>query len=121
MCEPPDAKTPTYCLPFFPSQLIGIEFTSIPTFVTQSSLPVRESNARNLPSTVAPTKTSPPAVAIDPPLVVGVPVLGTPSLSSSSNDPSGTFHAMSPEFTFTATISPHAGCWHGHCFGASPK
>src|ERR1700736_3002778 len=121
MWEPPDAKTPTYCLLFFPSHVMGMEFTSKPTFVTHSSLPVRESNARNLPSSVAPTNTSPPAVAMAPPFVVGVPVLGTPSLSSSSNDPSGTRHAISPEFTLTATISPHGGCWHGQCFVPSQK
>ena len=118
---PPEANTPTYCLPFLFFQVMGIEFTSTPKLVTHSSFPVRESNARNFPSSVAPMKTRPPAVAIDPPLVVGVPVLGTPSLSSSSKEPSGTRHAMSPEFTFTATSSPHGGFWHGQCFLPSQK
>src|SRR5262249_62156541 len=26
--------------------------------------------------------------------------------------PSGTFHAISPVLTLTATSSPHGGCWH---------
>src|SRR5258708_6919194 len=64
---------------------------------------------------------SSPTSATDPPLVVGVPVLGTPSLSSSSKDPSGPRHATSPEFTLTATIAPHGGCWQGHCLVPSQK
>src|SRR5258706_15713907 len=70
---------------------------------------------------VAPTNTRPPAVAMDPPLVVGVPVLGTPSLSSSAKDPSGTRQAISPVLMFTATISPQGGCWQGHCLVPSQK
>src|ERR1043165_3565866 len=121
MCDPPEANTPMYCLPFFPCQLTGTEFTSMPTSVTHSSAPVFESKARNFPSMVAPTNTRPPAVAMDPPLVVGVPVFGTPSLSSSANEPRGTRHAMSPVFTFTATISPQGGWLHGHCLVPSQK
>src|SRR5260221_347255 len=110
-----------YCLLFLPRQLIGTEFTSMPVSVTQSSAPVRESKARNLPSTVAPTNTRPPAVAMDPPLVVGVPVFFTPSLSSSAKEPNGTRHAISPVFTFTASSSPHGGCWQGHRLRPSQK
>ncbi len=56
--------------------------------------------------------TSPPAVAIGPPMF-GAPVLGIPFAVSSSNSPRGTRHAISPVLTLTALSSPHGGCWHG--------
>src|SRR3954468_21880021 len=59
--------------------------------------------------------TTPPAVAIDPP-ILGVPVLGTPLASSSANEPSGTRHAISPVLTLTAISSPHGGYAHSQFF-----
>ena len=89
-----------------PSHVIGIEFTSIPKSVIHSSLPVRESNARNLPSSVAPMKTRPPAVTMDPPLVVGVPVLGTPSLSNSANESRGPARRSPPNHIHRYQFAP---------------
>src|SRR5207244_939289 len=60
--------------------------------VTQSSFPVSESKARKRLSLVPAMKTSPPAVAIDPPRL-GTPVLGMPFASSSSTTPRGHFQA----------------------------
>src|SRR3954471_22110967 len=57
---------------------------------------------------VAPMNTRLPAVVIAAP-EFGVPVGLTPFAVSSSNSPSGTRHAMSPVFAFTATSSPHGG------------
>src|SRR5579871_5268422 len=86
----PPAMTATYCLPFFPIQVIGFALTITLRSVDQSSIPLFSSKALNLPSAAAPMNTSPPAVAIGPPLFKGVPVFGTPNLSSSWNDPNGT-------------------------------
>src|SRR5882724_6583203 len=68
---------------------------------------------------VAPTNSRPPAVAMAPPRGSGVPVFGTPSASSSANEPNGSRQAISPVFTFTARISPHGGVWQGHFFAPS--
>src|SRR5262245_62310447 len=59
---------------------------------------------------VAPIKTRSPAVVMLPPRL-GVPVL-IPLASSSSKMPSGTCHAISPVFAFTATSFPHGGALH---------
>src|SRR5215510_10923271 len=64
---------------------------------------------------VAPTKISPLAVAMLPP-TFGVPVLPNPFSSSDLNTPIGTFHAISPRLTSTATSSPNGGAEHGILF-----
>src|ERR1700731_1514117 len=93
---------------------MGVALAASTNLVFQISLPVRASNAWKRQWILAPINTSPPAVTIGPPRCSGVPVLGTPSASNSSNDPRGTRHATSPVLTLTATISPHGGGWHGH-------
>src|SRR5690242_11228287 len=85
-----------------------------------SSLPVRESNARNRRSFVAPMKTRPDAVAMDPPMF-NAPVPCTPRASSSSTTPSGVRHAISPVLTFTAVNRPHGGFWQGYRFGSQNR
>src|SRR5215471_1724481 len=81
------------------------------SFAVQSSLPLFESTARKRLSFVAAIKTSPPAVAIGPPMFRR-PVFFFPS-GNSSVTPSGTFQAISPVLAFTATRLPHGGFWHG--------
>src|SRR5512138_2399230 len=90
---------------------MGTAWALISSFAAHSSLPVLESNARNRLSLVAAMKTRPPAVAIGPPILKR-PVFFFPS-GNSSVMPSGTFHATSPVFAFTATRCPHGGFWHG--------
>src|SRR5262245_5462815 len=82
------------------------------TPVSHSNFPVFDSNARNFPSTVAPIKTRPPAVAIAPPMF-GVPAPFTPFASRSGKLPSGTFQATSPFAALIAYSWPHGGFWHG--------
>ena len=77
----PPAATTTYCLPSRPSYVIGVASAVAPISPTHSSLPVRESNARNRASSVAPTNTTPPAVAIDPPMLM-VPLFSKADPSS---------------------------------------
>src|SRR6266511_3472409 len=91
----------------------GTEWAGASTLASHSSFPLFESNARNLPSTVAPMNTNPPAVAIAPPMF-GVPAPFTPFASRLGKLPSGTFHATSPVAALTAYSSPHGGFWHGH-------
>src|SRR5215471_9396714 len=81
------------------------------SFAVQSSLPLFESTARKRLSFVAAIKTSPPAVAIGPPMFKR-PVFFLPS-GNSSVTPNGTFHATSPVLALTATRWPHGGFWHG--------
>src|SRR5262245_35329435 len=104
---PPPADTTTYCFPSRPTYVDGIECAGASSFSLQSSFPFRASNARKRPSIVAPINTRSPAVVMLPPRL-GVPVL-IPLASSSSKIPSGTCHLISPEFTSTATSSPHGG------------
>src|SRR3569833_3152863 len=112
-CAGPPATIATYCYPFRrPCQLIGVALPLAASGADHTISPVFESNARNIESFVAATQTRPPAVAMVPP-AFGVPAFFRPSASMPGNEPSGTFHAMSPVFTFTAVSSPHGGCWHG--------
>src|ERR1700681_4597173 len=90
---------------------MGIACALISSLVTHSSFPVFESNARKRLSLVAPMNTSPPAVAIGPPMF-SRPVLRLPS-GNSSVTPSVTCHANSPVLAFTAISRPHGGFWHG--------
>ena len=71
-----------------------------------AALPVFDSNARKRQSIVAPMKRTPPAVAMLPPMF-SVPVLPKPFSFSDSKNPNGTFHAISPRLTSTATSSPN--------------
>src|SRR5580704_6779266 len=107
----PVAFTTTYCRPSLPSYVLGTEPAAASSLNDHSSLPVFASNARKRLSSVAPTNTSPPAVAIGPPMP-GRPVFCL-SAGRLSVMPSGTFHAISPVFTLTATSSPQGGCEHG--------
>ena len=74
-------------------------------------MPVFESNARKRRSSVAPMKTSPPAVTVGPALPLP-PVLRLPS-GSASVVPSVVCHAISPVFALTAISRDHGGRWHG--------
>src|SRR6476659_230058 len=105
---PPVDVITTYWIPSLPRYVLGVACAAPPSFTVHNSLPVLASNARNRASSVAPTKTRPPAVAIDPPLP-GRPVRCL-SGGRLSVTPSGTRHAKSPVLTLTATRSPHGGC-----------
>src|SRR4029450_10974026 len=109
---PPPAATTTYWRRSLPMNVIGTLCAHASSSVSQSCLPVRDSNARKRQSMVAPMKRSPLAVAMLPPMF-GVPVLPNPFAFSDSMTPIGTFHAMSPRLTSTATSSPNGGAEHG--------
>src|SRR5438105_2557203 len=96
MPPPPDAVIATYCLPFFAWYVIGTAIALLSSFVAQSSFPVLASNARKRLSFVAPMNTTPPAVAMEPPILMR-PVFFFPS-GSSSVTPNVTCHAISPVF-----------------------
>src|SRR5262245_42931989 len=110
MPPPPDPVIATYCLPLA-SYVIGTAIALLSSFVTQSSFPVFASNARNRLSFVAPLNTTPPAVAIDPPILI-LPVFFFPS-GSSSVMPNTTCQTISPVFALIAVNCPHGGFWHG--------
>src|SRR4029434_9288808 len=97
---------------------MGTAWALISSFAVHSSLPDFESKARKRLSLVAAIKTTPPAVAIGPPMLKR-PVFFFPS-GNSSVMPSGTFHAMSPVLAFTAIKCPHGGFWHGHARAPEP-
>src|SRR3954465_4781919 len=103
---PPPAATTTYCRPSLPRKVIGVTWAQAGSSVSHSCLPVFDSKARKRQSIVAPMKTTPPAVAMLPPML-SVPVLSKPLSFSDWKNPSGTFHATSPLFTSTATSSPN--------------
>ena len=111
---PPPAAMTTYCAPSLPRYVIGVAFPLAGSSVTHSSLPVFASNARNRLSTVAPMKTRPLPVAMLPP-IFRMPLFSpiSPSSARSSLMPSGTLHAISPEFASTATRAPYGGAVHG--------
>ena len=94
---------------------MGTECALASSSVSQSWAPVRESKARNRLSLVAPTKSRPPAVAMVPPMFKA-PVLAKPWAFKRSTNPRGTFHAISPRLTSTATSSPNGGAEHGILF-----
>src|SRR5579859_6582545 len=91
---------------------MGIACALISSFVTHSSFPVFELNARKRRSLVAPMNTSPPAVAMGPP-IFSRPVFLLPS-GNSSVTPNVTCQANSPVLALTAISRPHGGFWHGH-------
>src|SRR5262249_53385212 len=91
--------------------VIGTAIALLSIFVIHSSFPVFASKARKRLSLVAPMNTTPPAVAIDPPMLIR-PVFFFPS-GSSSVTPSVTCQAMSPVFALIAVNWPHGGFWHG--------
>jgi len=97
--------------------LIGLALPAASSFVTHSSLPVFESNARKRRSSVAPTNTSPPAVTVGPALPLP-PTFCFPS-GRFSLIPSVVCHAIAPVFALTATSLPHGGRWHG-ALGPTP-
>src|SRR5262249_50320957 len=109
---PPPAATTTYCRPSLPRKVIGTECAHAGSSVSHSCLPVFDSNARKRQSIVAPMKSTPPAVTMLPPML-SVPVWPNPFAFSDSTTPSGTFHAISPRLTSTATSSPNGGAEHG--------
>src|SRR5207249_10688989 len=109
---PPPAATTTYCRPSLPRNVIGTACAHAGSSVSHSCLPLFDSNARNRQSIVAPMKSTPPAVTMLPPML-GVPVLSKPFAFSDSKNPIGTFHAISPRLTSTATSSPNGGAEHG--------
>src|SRR5438552_12875815 len=86
---------------------MGVACAAPPSLKVHSSLPFLASNARKRPSSVEPTKTSPPAVAMVPPFP-GRPVFCL-SGGRVSVTPSGTRHANSPVFTLTAVNCPQGG------------
>src|SRR5580765_2134341 len=109
---PPPAATTTYWRLSLPRKVIGVVCAHAGSSVSQSCLPLRDSNARKRQSMVAPMKISPLAVAMLPPMF-SVPVLSKPFALSDSTNPSGTLHATSPRLTSRATSSPNGGAEHG--------
>src|SRR5665213_1605953 len=87
--------------------------------VSHSCFPVFESNARKRLSLVAPMNSSPPAVAIEPPMLRRQ-VFCFPA-GSSSVTPKGIFHTTSPVFPLMAINWPHGGFWHGHALAPEFK
>src|SRR5262245_4640544 len=100
--------------------VIGTLWAQASSCVSHRRRPVRDSNARNRQSIVAPTNTRPLAVAMLPP-TPSVPVSANPFSFSASTTPSGTFHAISPRLTSTATSSPNGGAEHGILFSGFQK
>ena len=94
-----------------PDTIIGFALPTSSSFVAHSSLPVFESNARKRRSSVAPTKTRPPAVTVGPALPLP-PVFCFPA-GRKSFTPSVVSHAISPVFALTAISRDHGGRWHG--------
>src|SRR5665213_245569 len=86
---------------------------------SHNPLPVFESNARKRLSLVAPMNSSPPAVAIEPPMFKR-PVFCLPA-GSSSVTPKGIFHTTSPVLPLIAINWPHGGFWHGHALAPEFK
>src|SRR5690349_20626845 len=64
--------------------------------------------------------TSPPAVAIEPPMF-GAPVLSMPRVSRLSFTPSGTVHRNSPVARSIACSFPHGGRWHGRSLSSQKR
>src|SRR6266545_3124930 len=83
---PPPAATTTYWRLSLPRKVIGVVCAHAGSSVSQSCLPVRDSNARKRQSIVAPTKMTPPAVAMLPPMF-SVPVLSSPFAFNDSTNP----------------------------------
>src|SRR5580765_2688199 len=109
---PPPAATTTYWRLSLPRKVIGVVCAHAGSSVSQSCLPLRDSNARKRQSMVAPMKISPLAVAMLPPMF-SVPVLSKPFALSDSTKPNGTLHATSPRLTSSASSSPNGGAEHG--------
>src|SRR5436190_10379088 len=109
---PPPAATTTYWRPSLPRNVIGVVCAHAGSSVSHNCLPVRDSNARNRQSIVAPMKMTPPAVAMLPPRF-SVPVLSNPFAFSGAMNPSGTSQTISPRLTSSATSSPNGGAEHG--------
>src|SRR5688572_21835457 len=106
---PPPAATTTNCRPLLgPRYVMGVACALAGNRVIHSSSPVSLSNARNLPSFVAPIKTSPPAVTIDPPRF-DAPVFGIPRAVSSSYSPRVDRQRCSPLLRSMAVRLPHGG------------
>ncbi len=111
---PPDAENEraTYCLPSFPWYVMGVAVMLLSTFV-DPVCPCGNQKPGSGYQLVAPMNTSPGAVAIGPPLPA-VPTLFFPS-GMLVLMPSGTFHAISPVFAFTATRLNQTAQKHGGC------
>src|SRR6185369_15575778 len=112
---PPPAATTTYWRRSLPMNVIGKLWAHASSWVSHNCLPLFDSNARKRQSMVAPTKIRPLAVAIVPPMFA-VPVLPKPFSFNESITPNGTFQAISPRLTSTATNSPNGGAEHGMRF-----
>lgn len=111
---PPPAAITTYCLPvFFPRNVIGVACPLAGSITDNSSFPLPLSNARKRRSSVAPIKTNPPAVTIDPPMFA-VPVGGRPFASNTSTTPNTVRHRNSPLSRSMAVKCPQGGFWHGY-------
>src|SRR6266516_901997 len=97
----------TYCFALLAWYEIGVALPTASSFVTQSSLPVFELNARKRRSSVAATNTSPPAVTVGPALPLP-PTFCFPG-GRLSLIPSVVCHAISPVLALTATSRDHGG------------
>src|SRR6185437_1208229 len=102
----PPAQITTYCRPSYEYD-IGVDWALAGSSALQTSLPVRESKARNRVSIADASKTNPPAVAVGPPRFT------EPAGAPGAIDPNGTSHRFSPVFKSTAVSVPHGGGLHG--------
>ena len=110
---PPPAATTTYWRPSLPRKVIGVRGAHAGELrFPRAACRSVDSKARKRQSIVAPMKMRPLAVAMLPPMF-GVPVLSKPCAFERSKNPSGTFHAISPRLTSSATSSPNGGAEHG--------
>ena len=103
-----------------PRNVIGTEWALASSSVSHKTLPSVEEKARKRLSLLAPMKIRPLAVEMPPPML-RAPVFSMPFALSEGVKPSGTFQAMSPVLTFTATSSPKGGAWQGILFSGFQK
>src|SRR5437588_8273801 len=110
----PPADTSTYCFPFGPRNVMGVERALVGNAPFHNSLPATTSNARMAGSSVPAMNTSPPAVTIGPPKPTE-PKLGGAAgdLPSAGNCPRGTVHLISPVLASMALSVPHGGGLQG--------
>src|ERR1700730_4510541 len=114
----PPAEITTYCLPFGPRNVIGVDRALVGSVPFHSSFPLVTSKARIAGSSVPAIKIRPPAVAIGPPRTIDPNSLGAAgALPIGGNCPRGTVHLMSPESVSTAFSTPQGGALQGEPSG----
>src|SRR5689334_11800381 len=109
----PPAETTTYCLPFEPRYVIGVERALVGSAPFQSSTPLWASKAYSAGSSVPAMNTTPPAVTIGPPNETDPHWPASGIFSVPMKRPSGVSHLTSPELPLIAASVPHGGRLQG--------